>query len=649
VPVILILLFLFQLFLLLFRFSKGSLVNLFRCLVQATILVCVWVYILTEVLSAFGFIQFWSLFVAWLIVNVALFSVLLKTGSFLIRAQALRVKINSPEKRMVVLTAVLLVLPLCFFAVYCPPNNWDSMSYHLPRIEYWIQNQSIAHFPTQNLRQLFLGPFAEYLILHIRMLSGGDQLVNLVQYTGYLLSCALTYLIALELGATSRSRLFAVVLVATLPMAVLQSTTTQTDLIACFFILAFTYFALLALRFDRNHHLYVFYSALALSFSILVKATSYIWAFPICLFVGIHLLLKMRQNIRRSLVSILIYLFCFILILAPFTMRNVREFNDPVGPRQEGFDYRKIGVNENPGIPTTTSNFIKNYLVNFDIFSIAKSGFVNDVAKKVHRVLGLNYYDEGRNFYHMDLKDFRIHEDYSGSFVMAVLLLVGLLCIRIRDIRQNPKLYLYLGCALAAYILFSALTRWQVWGARFQFAFFMLVSIPISILIERKFKNKVLILMLGSLLYAMPFVWLNQRKPVITCAQLDNFSILTHNRESVRYIDKPHLQEQHHLIVSELARKHIKQVGLVFGKDGWEYNLVYLAKTTDPEIQMRYLRFPMFIRSAHSEKADFGYEAIVTKYDDILELYDPAVIDSYNIYGELKLIVFNKTQFRKPI
>ena len=640
-----------QFTLLLFRHSEGGVVGLLRSSIQAVILVCVWIYGLTEILSALGAIRFPIVLTLWILINVAMLAVLIRSRDIFAPIRELRIRIDTVEKRILLMLAVFVVIPLGITALYCPPNNWDSLTYHLLRVEFWIRNESVAHFPTQCLRLLYSGPFAEYVIMHIRLLGAGDLLVNFVQYTAYLSTCILAYLITLELGGNSRSRILAVILVATLPMAMLQSTSTQNDLTAGAFICAFAYFGLLAIRFDRKHTIYILFSALALGLALLTKATSYMWLFPLCVLFGVHLLLKMRQNIRRSIDSIAIYIICFVVFLAPFSVRNVREFGHPVGPTQEGFDYRKIGLNENIGIPTTVSNLIKDYLVHFDVFSLAKPGIVNRFGEKIHKVLGLNYYDPKRTYYHLKLKEFRIHEDYSGDFIMAVLVLltVGLYCFRFREMKKDPKLFLYATAILLAYLLFATILKWQVWGARFQCVFFLLASVPVAILIERRFTNTVRLLMLFSLLYAVPYLVMNQRKPLIPIPQLDHFSILTSTREEIRYIDKPALLEQHHRIVEELAKRDITTTGFVFGKDGWQYNLVRYADIVDPNIEFRYIRYPTFLRSAHSKQTDFGYRAIVTKYQDTIDLFDPEDVEFYKIYGELKLIVFKKAQYLKPI
>jgi len=66
-------------------------------------------------------------------------------------------------------------------ALVAAPNSWDSLTYHLPRVEQWIQEGSLAHFPTASMRQLASNPFAEMLILHFRLLVERDCLDNLVQ------------------------------------------------------------------------------------------------------------------------------------------------------------------------------------------------------------------------------------------------------------------------------------------------------------------------------------------------------------------------------------------------------------------------------------------------------------------------------------
>ena len=67
-------------------------------------------------------------------------------------------------------------------AIVSPPNNWDSMTYHLPRVMQWIQNGSVEHFATGNARQLVQPPLSSYAALQSIITTRQDYLVNLIQW-----------------------------------------------------------------------------------------------------------------------------------------------------------------------------------------------------------------------------------------------------------------------------------------------------------------------------------------------------------------------------------------------------------------------------------------------------------------------------------
>ena len=44
------------------------------------------------------------------------------------------------------------------------PNGFDAVTYHLTRVEHWIQNASVRHYPTHITRQIQLSPMAEFAL-----------------------------------------------------------------------------------------------------------------------------------------------------------------------------------------------------------------------------------------------------------------------------------------------------------------------------------------------------------------------------------------------------------------------------------------------------------------------------------------------------
>ena len=151
--------------------------------------------------------------------------------------------------RSAVLSPVLaplvpLLIILLFGAVLYPPNNYDSMSYHMARVVHWIQLQSIDYYSTSIDRQNVMGPGAEYLILVPQLLAKSDVLANCVQLLAYI-AIIFSVPFVLRLMAISREfRPFIMILTVTAPMAVMQATSTQNDLVAA----AMTFAIIIAAR-----------------------------------------------------------------------------------------------------------------------------------------------------------------------------------------------------------------------------------------------------------------------------------------------------------------------------------------------------------------------------------------------------------------
>ncbi|MEV4847684.1 hypothetical protein AB0K20_31310 [Micromonospora matsumotoense] len=117
-------------------------------------------------------------------------------------------------------------------ALLAEPNNFDSQTYHLPKVEHWVAQGSLDFWPTAIHRQVTIPPGAEYLLLHLRLFTGGDALHNLVQWAAGIGCLLAATRITAQLGGGRRAQLLTAFLLATTPMVALQATSTQTDLVA---------------------------------------------------------------------------------------------------------------------------------------------------------------------------------------------------------------------------------------------------------------------------------------------------------------------------------------------------------------------------------------------------------------------------------
>jgi hypothetical protein len=123
-------------------------------------------------------------------------------------------------------------------ALFTPPNNDDSLTYHLGRAATWYQRHRVDYFNAHTQRENGSAPNAEILILLTFVFTHGDRLAAAWQWLAQLATLAGIYVIGLRLRLTRGEALFAALLFATLPQAALQASTTQNDLVAASLVAA---------------------------------------------------------------------------------------------------------------------------------------------------------------------------------------------------------------------------------------------------------------------------------------------------------------------------------------------------------------------------------------------------------------------------
>lgn len=132
------------------------------------------------------------------------------------------------------LVAAALVYELVL-ALTVPPNNWDSLTYHLTRVAGWHQAHGvhwIANAPTGRINEF--QPLAEQLVFFL-VVAGSTVLYALPQYVAQLAILVAVYGTARRLGYEPRAAARATALTAMLSLVALEATTAQNDLVAASF------------------------------------------------------------------------------------------------------------------------------------------------------------------------------------------------------------------------------------------------------------------------------------------------------------------------------------------------------------------------------------------------------------------------------
>jgi hypothetical protein len=125
-----------------------------------------------------------------------------------------------------------------FLVAATPPNNWDSMHYHLARVAAWHAQHHLGYFPTHNAIENVYPQNAELLVLWTVTFLGRDVAAALPQLLAALATTVSIYAIARRLGHGARVSAFAALLFPTLTIVALESVTTQNDLVEASFVAA---------------------------------------------------------------------------------------------------------------------------------------------------------------------------------------------------------------------------------------------------------------------------------------------------------------------------------------------------------------------------------------------------------------------------
>ena len=482
-------------------------------LMKAFIAIAFFSYSTCEILSIFNVFSFNYVLISWLLINgiiIYLNTEKIKLNIFSIFSQ--KVLIPKKERSILLFIFFLIILPLLLLAIFIPPNNWDSMAYHLPRVEHWIQNKNIYPYPTNIVRQVLTSPLSEYIIANFQILSSTDAFSNLIQFASFILILFSGTLIFSLLKIGMKGQLFLLLALLSIPMMLFEATTTQTDLLASFFFLSFILFGLLILQSDDNFKIKFIFLALSLTLGILSKYHIAIFAAPIVICLLFALLKK--KNKKNTIFAILISVLTIAVILTPLFARNIYFFGSITG--KDLFDENSTIVNSIISIQNMLSNNFKHIV---DFISLPINGYNNllfSVNHSLHNIIGVSENTPDNNWAGGSFTiNNHLNEDTAGSIIHAALIILSLF-LAFKS-KHRPKLFLLFAYCFTAFSLYGLLFRYTPFDIRLLLPILLFMIIISAYIIYTSITNKFIIngLMFLFLVVSIFPVYFNRAKPII--------------------------------------------------------------------------------------------------------------------------------------
>ncbi len=503
---------------------------------------------------------------------------------------------------------VVCVAIVSAVALLAAPNNWDSMTYHLARVVAWIRLGGVAHYATNVEPQLYQPPGAEMLIAHWQLLIGGDRLAASVQGFAFAGSAAVASLAAARLGAARFGQMAAALLVVTTPMAIMQGSSTQNDLLTGFWLLTAATLALGVGGFvgagsgakrsgakgsgakesggrgeapvreiaesQNIGDVRTLLACLAVGLAVSTKGTALIYGLPV---IALIVACNMRRlNLRRgpNARAAAVLAVGAVLVLAPSVLhlaRNHATYGAYLATGSGGNFYK----NQNVGPRTIVSNAVRNASVHLNLPNGPANRAIEKSIRKGLNAIGADPDDpantfEGRPF---EIGKFGPHEDHAGNPALLLLSMWAIVMVAFAGGYRTRRRLAWAGMLCAQALLFCALLKWQAWHARLHLPMFVLGAPLVAVCLEQLRRRRAAGAILALItLAAVPYLFYNYTRPLV-----GERSILKIPRESQYFFPRRNIEAPYRGVLAAVQRTGERDVGLIVGLDDWVYAFHALA------------------------------------------------------------------------
>jgi hypothetical protein len=454
------------------------------------------------------------------------------------------------------IAAILAIIGL--IAIVVPPNSWDVMEHHMPRVLFWVSNHSLRVFPTPDYTQVVQGTAAESITLNTYLLWGSDRFANMPEFLSLCGSVVAASLIAARFGAHRTGQLTAALFLVTLPEALLESSGSMSTGIASFWIATACFFLIRAGAASRNAD--VLTAALAAGLALLTKGITAVYLPALVLGCVLFRPTAVRLWFLKRLPVFLV------LVVGINAGQFVRAWQVTGTPFDEPFPAggpRVAFANGHISPAAIAANVLRQTSLQLGTPSGRLNRRIEATIRKAITLLGEDPDDPRSSwssfpFYvdHPARLETQAGNPVHFALIIACFFLAPFLKLRLKD----RRLIWYIASIVLGFIVFSASIRWQPWGSRFHLPLFVMAAAIVGVAAERVFKTdrgftrRWLILFPAALLVAvaLPYLLSNSTRSVL---RTKDFPTIFDDRAALYFADQHTAQAPVVLAMADAIRK----------------------------------------------------------------------------------------------
>jgi hypothetical protein len=490
----------------------------------------------------------------------------------------------------------IICLLLLVIAVIAPANNMDSLLYHMSRVMHWAQDGSLAHYPVAFEVQLTHPIIGELMILQLRLLWGNDQLASLPQWLSLVLSAVAVSLGARLLGAGRKGQLAAAAFAISIPIGLMEATSTQNDYVAALWLTILAVFVLFACQEEAGWG-EILSIAAALGLGLLTKGTFYPYAVAWGIWLGFHWLRQRKPALflYRGLVIAVVV----VALNAGYWTRNLITYGGPLGPAGWVADMSSARF----GVESVASNLVKDILLNL----VTPSPRINQSM--------VSFVQSTFKATDPDVASFKLdwrwnNEDSASSPIHILLIILsatGVIVLLAMGRLKERHLVWYSLAAFFSFLIFVLAAHYDDYGVRFQLPLLIIWAPVFGSMITRvgeKWLAPMALLFLFAI--SLPYVFFNTTRPLIAMkntpepfaihplpylGKTKSSSIFYADQRSLLFINAPDWNNPLMEATHDIRDSGCQDVGLRIDSHDPEYPIWWLLKAPQSGVRIETLYY----------------------------------------------------------